>query len=251
MPDFDKNQLLQGLDAQIEAFKGDAVDRVTSAAHFLDSAYVDLIDSVERVLNAVNQIYQTGISPISHDEYMSEMHDNFGVYLYIFTRLNSFMTHQGTKGYLSEYREGDNAIYQAFDAYVDKLQSAIGLINTAINQLSHIRQHNILETLKQIGIDTNNVAEIQNFIDTQMGNVMTDETYAITRMFGAADKAENAMIRGISYLINKAVTAAGKESLEKIRPLLDLQDALKGRHRAFDLYEKTTTDCLRVIQYAL
>lgn len=238
MADFDKNQLLQGLDAQIEAFKGDAVDRVTSVAHFLDSAYVDLIDSVEHVLNAVNQIYQTGISPISHDEYMSEMHDNFGVYLYIFTRLNSFMTHQGTRGYLSEYREGDNTIYQAFDAYVDKLQSAIGLINTAINQLAHIRQHNILETLKQIGISTNNVAEIQNFIDTQMGNVMTDETYAITRMFGAADKAENAMIRGISYLINKAVTEAGKESLEKIRPLLDLQDALKGRHRAFDLYEK-------------
>lgn len=254
MPDFDKNQLLQGLDAQIEAFKGDAIDRVTSVAHFLDSAYIDLIDSVEHVLSAVNQIYQTGISPISHDEYMSEMHDNFGVYQYIFTRLNSFMTHQGTRGYLSEYRDGDNAIYQAFDAYADKLQSAIGLINTAMSQLAHIRQHNILETLKQIGIDTKNVPEIQEFIDSQMGNVMTDETYAITRMFGAADKADNAMIRGISYLINKAVTEAGRESLEKIKPLLDLQDLLKGGHRAFDLYEKDedglpTGNLVRAVNY--
>lgn len=238
MPDFDKNQLLQGLDAQIEAFRGDAVDRVTSVAHFLDSAYVDLIDSVQHILDAVNQIYQTGISSISHDEYMSEMHDNFGVYQYIFTRLNSFMTHQGTKGYLSEYREGDNAIYKAFDAYADKLQSAIGLINTALSQLGHIRQHNILETLKQIGIDTKNVSEIQNFIDQQMGSVMTDETYAITKMFGSADKAENAMIRAISYLISKATDDASKEALEKIRPLLDLQDALKSGHIAFNLYEK-------------
>lgn len=238
MPDFDKNQLLQGLDAQIEAFKGDAVDRVTSVARFLDSAYVDLIDSVEHVLNAVDQIYRTGVSPISHDEYMSEMHDNFGVYQYIFTRLNSFMTHQGTRGYLQEYRDGDNAIYKAFDEYSDKLQSAIGLISTALSQLGHIRQHNILETLKQIGIDTKNVAEIQNFIDSQMGNVMTDETYAINRMFGSADKAENAMIRAISYLISKAVNSASKDALEKVRPLLDLQDALVGKHRAFDLYEK-------------
>lgn len=76
---------------------------------------------------------------------------------------------------------------------------------------------------------------------------MTDETYAITRMFGAADKAENVMIRGISYLINKAVTEAGKESLEKIRPLLDLQDALKVDIERLIYMKKTTTDCLRVI----
>lgn len=238
IPDYEKNKIIQGIDAQIKAFSGTAVDRVEQLWYFTGNVFVDIINESEKITQAANQIYQHGESQINSDEYMSELHDFIGVYKYIFDKIKDFVDRSSTKYFLETYQQGNNKINKNYDKFIDRLTMCRNLIDTSMNFLKGINQFNIAGILRQLGQDTGNSADMENYISTQLGGETTQDVWSINRLFGSADKVQDNIVRSISMMISKSVSIANAKSLDRCTTLLDLQDKLKFNHSVYDLYEK-------------
>lgn len=238
IPDYEKNKIIQGIDAQIKAFSGTAVDRIEQLWYFTGNVFVDIINESEKITQAANRIYQNGKSQINSDEYMSELHDFIGVYKYIFDKIKDFVDRSSTKYFLETYQQGNNQINKNYDKFIDRLTMCRNLIDTSMNFLKGINQFNIAEILRQLGQDTGNSADMENYISTQLGGETTQDIWSINKLFGSADKVQDNIVRSISMMISKAVSTANIKSLDRCTTLLDLQDKLKMNHSVYDLYEK-------------
>lgn len=233
-----RQRTIQGLQAQSAALRSQTVNKLAAMSYFLNDTFIELINEAKKVNVAAENIYKNGSSNMNNQQYISEMHDFFGVYQQIFKEFDKFMDLPAAELWVGENIKDATGAFKTFEDLRKRLDLARNIVNKSISMLDDINQKNIIDTLQDLGESTHNATEFSNYIDEQMGDVMTASDSGIKAVMGSADASSDILVRSIIHLISKATNQAVSESLTPGNNLLNLQSKLKRGHKSTDLYER-------------
>lgn len=232
-----RQRTIQGLQAQSAALRSQTVNKLAAMSYFLNDTFIELINEAKKVNVAAENIYKNGSSNMGNQQYISEMHDFFGVYQQIFKEFDKFMDLPAAELWVGENIKDATGAFKTFGDLRTRLDLARNIVNKSISMLDDINQKNIIDTLQDLGESTHNATEFSNYIEEQMGDVMTASDSGIKAVMGSADASSDILVRSIVHLISKATNKAVSESLTPGNNLLNLQSKLKRGHKSTDLYE--------------
>lgn len=215
---------------QLSQFK----DYTKSTALVLSSFLQDVVPQlVDDVLN-ISTIEET-----SHSLYMYNMHDNFGAYQAILTRLRVDLGNRVAKDQLAEEFRSITGIDKL--SLTKDIKDIISLVNKGANLAAEgcSYMYNIL--LNNLRRDLEKVGEEVNFSNTKflldsLKHIGFD-TNSFINTLGSKDGAEDPIIRSIVYLVNKAIREAKDETIDVATQLLKLSKNLLPGESVLDLYE--------------
>ena len=233
-----RQRIIQGLQAQSAALRSQTIDKLAAMSYFLNDTFIELINEAKKVNQAAESIYKTGLSNLNDSQYISEMHDFFGVYQKIFEEFDKFMEMPSAELWVGENIKESTGAFKTFDDLRKRLDLAKNIVDKAIFVLEDVNQRNIMDTLQELGESTQNATEFSNYIDEQMGDVMTVSDSGVKAVMGSADASSDLLVRSISHLISKATNQAVSAALTPGTNLLNLQSKLKHGHKVTDLYER-------------
>lgn len=233
-----RQRVIQGLQAQSAALRSQTIDKLAAMSYFLNDTFIELINEAKKVNQAAESIYKTGLSNLNDSQYISEMHDFFGVYQKIFEEFDKFMEMPSAELWVGENIKESTGAFKTFDDLRKRLDLAKNIVDKAIFVLEDVNQRNIMDTLQELGESTQNATEFSNYIDEQMGDVMTVSDSGVKAVMGSADASSDLLVRSISHLISKATNQAVSAALTPGTNLLNLQSKLKRGHKVTDLYER-------------
>ena len=233
-----RQRIIQGLQAQSSALRSQTVSRLVAMTYFLNDTFIELINQAKKINIAAETIYKNGSSTINNQQYISEMHDFFGVYQQIFREFDKFMNLPSAELWVGENIKESTGAFKTFDDLRRRLDLAKNIVDKSIQMLDDINQKNVMDTLQDLGESTHNVTEFSNYMDEQMGDVMTASDSGIKAVMGSADASSDLLVRSVAHLISKATNQAISDALAPGNNLLNLQAKLKRGHKATDLYEK-------------
>ena len=233
-----RQRTIQGLQAQSAALRSQTVNKLAAMSYFLNDTFIELINEAKKVNVAAENIYKNGSSNMNNQQYISEMHDFFGVYQQIFKEFDKFMDLPAAELWVGENIKDATGAFKTFEDLKKRLDLARNIVNKSISMLDDINQKNIIDTLQDLGESTHNATEFSNYIEEQMGDVMTVSDSGVKAVMGSADASSDILVRSIVHLISKATNQAVSESLTPGNNLLNLQSKLKRGHKSTDLYER-------------
>lgn len=233
-----RQRIIQGLQAQSAALRSDTINKLAALSYFLNDTFIELINEAKKVNQAAESIYRTGSSTLNNQQYISEMHDFFGVYQKIFEEFDKFMEMPSAELWVGKNIKESTGAFKSFNDLKTRLDLAKNIVDKAIFMLDDINQRNVMDTLQELGESTKNTTEFSNYIDEQMGDVMTVSDSGIKAVMGSADASSDILVRSISHLISKATNQAVSDALTPGTNLLNLQSKLKRGHKVTDLYER-------------
>lgn len=233
-----RQRIIQGLQAQSAALRSETINKLSAMSYFLNDTFIELINEAKKVNTAAEEIYRNGSSNMNNQQYISEMHDFFGVYQQIFKEFDKFMDLPAAELWVGENIKEATGAFKTFQDLRTRLDLAKNIVDKSISMLDDINQKNVMNTLQDLGESTHNATEFSNYIDEQMGDVMTASDSGIKAVMGSADASSDLLVRSITHLISKATNQAVSDALTPGNNLLNLQAKLKHGHKSTDLYER-------------
>ena len=233
-----RQRIIQGLQAQSAALRSETINKLSAMSYFLNDTFIELINEAKKVNTAAEEIYRNGSSNMNNQQYISEMHDFFGVYQQIFKEFDKFMDLPAAELWVGENIKESTGAFKTFEDLRSRLDLAKNIVDKSISMLDDINQKNVMDTLQNLGESTHNATEFSNYIDEQMGDVMTASDSGIKAVMGSADASSDILVRSITHLISKATNQAVSDALTPANNLLNLQAKLKHGHKSTDLYER-------------
>jgi len=177
-------------------------------AYVLNAVLPDIIDESEKIHDAAVTLYKDGIYVLSDTDYMYEMHDYFGVYQNVLNSLLDVFTHPGINEAMKEYESDNLSLLSSLNDFIEKVETCKSLCDTSINILKNICQANVIARLENIGMDTNNMSEADDYISSELGSFTTHDVSWLGKNLGSADASSDYAVRSLSYIVSKAISSA-------------------------------------------
>lgn len=238
IPSDQKHQMISGIESQISALQSDTVKNINSIAYVLNAILPDILDEAQKIHNAAAELYRNGNYVLSNAQYMYEMHDYFGVYQNILQQIQEFFAHPGINDFMKDYQADNLSLLKDTNDFIEKIEICKSLCDTCVGMLKQICSANVIARLKNIGVETDNLTDMQDYIDSEMGSYTTHDISGIGKLFGSADASSDHLVRSLSYIVNKAASAAQVSTTNRVSELQMLQHNLKSGESVLQLYEK-------------
>lgn len=232
-----KYKILSGLASQISALKSETVSDLNRVAYVLNAVLPDIIDESEKIHDAAVTLYKDGIYVLSDTDYMYEMHDYFGVYQNVLNSLLDVFTHPGINEVMKEYESDNLSLLSSLNDFIEKVETCKSLCDTSINILKNICQANVIARLENIGMDTNNMSEADDYISSELGSFTTHDVSWLGKNLGSADASSDYAVKSLSYIVSKAISSAEVTTNNRVAKLQMLQRNLKLGESVRQLYE--------------
>lgn len=233
-----KHQMISGIESQISALQSDTVKNINSIAYVLNAILPDILDESQKIHDVAAELYRNGNYVLSNPQYMYEMHDYFGVYQNILQQIQEFFAHPGIDDFMKDYQADDLSLMKNTNDFIEKVETCKSLCDTCVGMLKQICSANVIARLKNIGVETDNSTDMQDYIDSEMGSYTTHDMSGIAKLFGSADSSSDHLVRALSYIVNKAASAAQVSITNRVSELQMLQHNLKHGESVLQLYEK-------------
>lgn len=237
MPEDEKHKILSGLKSQISALESETTSRLNAIAYVLNAVLPDIIDESQKIHDAAVKLYENGEYVLSDTEYMYEMHDYFGVYQNILDKLLGLFALPSINEAVKTYKSDDLSLMSSLDDFIEKTQTCKSLCDTSINILKNICSANVIARLENIGYETDNITDMDDYISSELGSETTHDISWLAKNMGSADASSDHSIRALSYLVSKAITSAELSTNNKVAKLQMLQHNLKHGESVKQLYE--------------
>lgn len=237
IPNDQKYKILSGLASQISALKSETMSDLNRVAYVLNAVLPDIIDESEKIHDAAVTLYKDGIYVLSDTDYMYEMHDYFGVYQNVLNSLLDVFTHPGINEAMKEYESDNLSLLSSLNDFIEKVETCKSLCDTSINILKNICQANVIARLENIGMDTNNMSEADDYISSELGSFTTHDVSWLGKNLGSADASSDYAVRSLSYIVSKAISSAEVTTNNRVAKLQMLQHNLKLGESVRQLYE--------------
>lgn len=237
MPEDQKHKILLGLESQISSLKSNTMSSLNSIAYVLNAVLPDIIDESQKIHDAAQKLYKDGIYVLSDTEYMYEMHDYFGVYQNILDELLGVFAHPGINEAMKDYESDNLSLMSSLNDFIEKTQTCKSLCDTSINILKNICSANVIARLENIGYETGNITDMEDYISSELGSSTTHDVSKIGRIFGSADASSDHAVRALSYIVSKAISSAEMSTNNRVAKLQMLQHSLKFGESVKQLYE--------------
>lgn len=234
----ERKRVVDGLKAQHDAFTGSTMNAIQSLTYFLETTAPDLISEAEKIKAAVDNIYTTGRTTFNESDYNESMHDYFGVYQEVYNRLSSLFNDPAFRDWISDYKSSSINHFQTMDDFIHTINLAKQIVQQSTELLNYLRDFNLRNRLSDLGEDTGNSTEMQEFLDKWNEDVPFNDTFSGNKVFGAADKNSDVMVRAAAHLIKNATDIATSESMKRITKLSSIAQRLQRGHKITDIYEK-------------
>ena len=234
----ERRRAIDGLKAQHDAFTGSTMTALQSLTYFLETTAPDLITEAEKIKAAVDSIYTTGRTSFNESDYNESMHDYFGVYKEVYDRLSSIFNDPAFRDWMTDYKSTSINHFQNMNDFIHTINLARQIVQQSTELLNYLRDFNLKNRLSDLGEDTGNSTEIQEFLDKWNEGIPFNDTFSGNKVFGAADKSSDVMIRAAAHLIKNASDIATSESMKRIVKLSSVAQRLKHGHKITDIYEK-------------
>lgn len=238
IPSDQKHQIISGIESQISALQSDTVKNINSIAYVLNAILPDILDEAQKIHNAAAELYRDGNYVLSNAQYMYEIHDYFGVYQNILQQIQEFFAHPGINDFMKDYQADNLSLLKDTNDFIEKIEICKSLCDTCVGMLKQICSANVIARLKNIGVETDNLTDMQDYIDSEMGSYTTHDISGIGKLFGSADASSDHLVRSLSYIVNKAASAAQVSTTNRVSELQMLQHNLKIGESVLQLYEK-------------
>ena len=232
-----KYKILSGLASQISALKSETMSDLNRVAYVLNAVLPDIIDESEKIHDAAVTLYKDGIYVLSDTDYMYEMHDYFGVYQNVLNSLLDVFTHPGINEAMKEYESDNLSLLSSLNDFIEKVETCKSLCDTSINILKNICQANVIARLENIGMDTNNMSEADDYISSELGSFTTHDVSWLGKNLGSADASSDYAVKSLSYIVSKAISSAEVTTNNRVAKLQMLQHNLKLGESVRQLYE--------------
>ena len=237
IPNDQKYKILSGLASQISALKNETMSDLNRVAYVLNAVLPDIIDESEKIHDAAVTLYKDGIYVLSDTDYMYEMHDYFGVYQNVLNSLLDVFTHPGINEAMKEYESDNLSLLSSLNDFIEKVETCKSLCDTSINILKNICQANVIARLENIGMDTNNMSEADDYISSELGSFTTHDVSWLGKNLGSADASSDYAVKSLSYIVSKAISSAEVTTNNRVAKLQMLQHNLKLGESVRQLYE--------------
>ena len=237
IPNDQKYKILSGLASQISALKSETMSDLNRVAYVLNAVLPDIIDESEKIHDAAVTLYKDGIYVLSDTDYMYEMHDYFGVYQNVLNSLLDVFTHPGINEAMKEYESDNLSLLSSLNDFIEKVETCKSLCDTSINILKNICQANVIARLENIGMDTNNMSEADDYISSELGSFTTHDVSWLGKNLGSADASSDYAVKSLSYIVSKAISSAEVTTNNRVAKLQMLQHNLKLGESVRQLYE--------------
>lgn len=237
IPDDQKHKILSGLASQISALKSETMSDLNRIAYVLNAVLPEIIDESEKIHDAAVTLYKDGVYVLSDTDYMYEMHDYFGVYQNVLNSLLDVFTHPGINEAIKEYESDNLSLLSSLNDFIEKVETCKSLCDTSINILKNICSANVIARLENIGFDTNNMSEADDYISSELGAFTTHDVSWLGKNLGSADASSDYAVKSLSYIVSKAISSAEITTNNKVAKLQMLQHDLKFGESVRQLYE--------------
>lgn len=238
LPDSEKQKIINGLQAQISALKSDTTHRVNAIAYTLASILPEVIENSEKVHDAAVQLYRDGKYVLDDADYMYMQHDYFGVYQSLLGELQDFFAHPAIQEYMGGYKADKLSLLQNLDDFVTKINICKNLCDTSVSTLDNLCSANVIARFENLGLETGCESDMQTYINEHMGGCTNQDVSDIAKLFGSLDQSADYSLRALSFIVNKALITASRNTNAKAAKLIMLQHNLKSGESHIDLYEK-------------
>lgn len=237
IPNDQKHKILSGLVSQISALKSETMSDLNRIAYVLNAVLPEIIDESEKIHDAAVTLYKDGVYVLSDTDYMYEMHDYFGVYQNVLNSLLDVFTHPGINEAIKEYESDNLSLLSSLNDFIEKVETCKSLCDTSINILKNICSANVIARLENIGFDTNNMSEADDYISSELGAFTTHDVSWLGKNLGSADASSDYAVKSLSYIVSKAISSAEITTNNKVAKLQMLQHDLKFGESVRQLYE--------------
>ena len=237
MPEDQKHKILLGLESQISSLKSNTMSSLNSIAYVLNAVLPDIIDESQKIHNAAQKLYKDGVYVLSDAEYMYEIHDYFGVYQSILDELLGVFAHPGINEAMKDYESDNLSLMSSLNDFIEKTETCKSLCDTSINILKNICSANVIARLENIGYETGNITDMEDYISSELGSFTTHDISQLGRAFGSADASSDHAVRALSYIVSKAISSAEVSTNNRVAKLQMLQHSLKFGESVKQLYE--------------
>lgn len=237
MPEDQKHKILLGLESQISSLKSNTMSSLNSIAYVLNAVLPDIIDESQKIHNAAQKLYKDGVYVLSDAEYMYEIHDYFGVYQSILDELLGVFAHPGINEAMKDYESDNLSLMSSLNDFIEKTETCKSLCDTSINILKNICSANVIARLENIGYETGNITDMEDYISSELGSSTTHDISQLGRLFGSADASSDHAVRALSYIVSKAISSAEMSTNNRVAKLQMLQHSLKFGESVKQLYE--------------
>ena len=237
IPNDQKHKILSGLASQISALKSETMSDLNRIAYVLNAVLPEIIDESEKIHDAAVTLYKDGVYVLSDTDYMYEMHDYFGVYQNVLNSLLDVFTHPGINEAIKEYESDNLSLLSSLNDFIEKVETCKSLCDTSINILKNICSANVIARLENIGFDTNNISEADDYISSELGAFTTHDISWLGKNLGSADASSDYAVKSLSYIVSKAISSAEITTNNKVAKLQMLQHDLKFGESVRQLYE--------------
>ena len=233
-----RKRVIDGLRAQHDAFVGNTMTALQSLVYFLETTAPDLINEAEKIKSAVDSIYETGHTTFNLSDYNESMHDYFGVYKDIYNSLSKLFSDPAFQDWINSTKTEDSGHFHTLDDFTNTINLARSIVHQSEDLLKYLRDFNLKNKLADLGESTANSMEMQEFLDQWNDGVIFNDTSAASKVFGAADKNSDVMVRSAAHLIKNATDIAVSQATSRIVKLSSIAQNLKRGHKITDIYEK-------------
>lgn len=237
MPEDQKHKILLGLESQISSLKSNTMSSLNSIAYVLNAVLPDIIDESQKIHDAAQKLYKDGVYVLSDTEYMYEIHDYFGVYQSILDELLGVFAHPGINEAMKNYESDNLSLMSSLNDFIEKTETCKSLCDTSINILKNICSANVIARLENIGYETGNITDMEDYISSELGSSTTHDISQLGRLFGSADASSDYAVRALSYIVSKAISSAEMSTNNRVAKLQMLQHSLKFGESVKQLYE--------------
>lgn len=237
IPNDQKHKILSGLASQISALKSETMSDLNRIAYVLNAVLPEIIDESEKIHDAAVTLYKDGVYVLSDTDYMYEMHDYFGVYQNVLNSLLDVFTHPGINEAIKEYESDNLSLLSSLNDFIEKVETCKSLCDTSINILKNICSANVIARLENIGFDTNNISEADDYISSELGAFTTHDISWLGKNLGSTDASSDYAVKSLSYIVSKAISSAEITTNNKVAKLQMLQHDLKFGESVRQLYE--------------
>lgn len=237
MPEDQKHKILLGLESQISSLKSNTMSSLNSIAYVLNAVLPDIIDESQKIHDAAQKLYKDGVYVLSDAEYMYEIHDYFGVYQSILDELLGVFAHPGINEAMKDYESDNLSLMSSLNDFIEKTETCKSLCDTSINILKNICSANVIARLENIGYETGNITDMEDYISSELGSSTTHDISQLGRLFGSADASSDYAVRALSYIVSKAISSAEMSTNNRVAKLQMLQHSLKFGESVKQLYE--------------
>lgn len=237
MPEDQKHKILLGLESQISSLKSNTMSSLNSIAYVLNAVLPDIIDESQKIHDAAQKLYKDGVYVLSDAEYMYEIHDYFGVYQSILDELLGVFAHPGINEAMKNYESDNLSLMSSLNDFIEKTETCKSLCDTSINILKNICSANVITRLENIGYETGNITDMEDYISSELGSSTTHDISQLGRLFGSADASSDYAVRALSYIVSKAISSAEMSTNNRVAKLQMLQHSLKFGESVKQLYE--------------